>query len=62
MLASMDAAKNMDYEGFKEYLSNHKELYDKECELFFISDIKGDYVSLMGIKVLLQIENISMKL
>ena len=50
MLASMDAAKNMDYEGFKEYLYNHEELYDKQCELFFINDIKGDYVSLNGAK------------
>ncbi|HSQ89572.1 hypothetical protein, partial [Romboutsia sp.] len=50
MLASMDTAKNMDYEGFKEYISNHKELYSKECEFFFINDKKGDYLSIDGKK------------
>ena len=50
MFASMDIAKNMDYEAFKEYISNNKELYNKEYELFFISDTKGDYVSTDGDK------------
>ncbi len=50
MLASMDTAKNMDYEAFKEYISNNKELYNKEYEFFFISDTKGDYLSSDGDK------------
>ncbi len=49
-LASMDIAKNMDYEAFKEYISNNKELYNKEYECLFISDTKGDYVSTDGDK------------
>ena len=50
MLASMDTAKNMDYEGFNEYISNNKELYYKEQEFFFISDTTGDYLSSDGKK------------
>ena len=50
MLASIDTAKNMDYEGFEEYISKNKVLYNKEYEFFFIADTKGNYLSTYGVE------------
>ncbi len=48
MIASMDTAKNMDYEGFEEYISKNKDLYHKEYDFFLIADKKGNYLSTHG--------------
>ncbi|MEJ8554827.1 ATP-binding response regulator [Tepidibacter sp. Z1-5] len=50
MLSSMDISKNRDYEGFKEYIYNNKELNSKKYELFFIADTKGNYLSTDGVE------------
>ena len=50
MIATSDTAKNMDHEGFKEYISRNKELYNKEYEFIAIIDKNGDYISIDGDK------------
>ncbi|CAH2214568.1 sensor histidine kinase [Tepidibacter aestuarii] len=48
MLASIDTTKNMDYEELKKYISNNKELDDKEYDFFLIADTNGNYLSTIG--------------
>ncbi len=50
MVASIDIAKNMDYERFEEYISNNKDLSHKEYDFFLIADKEGNYLSTDGVK------------
>jgi signal transduction histidine kinase len=50
MFASLDIAKNMDHEAFKEYVSNNRKLYNKEYEFIAIIDKEGNYLSIDGDK------------
>lgn len=50
MFASLDIAKNMDHEGFKEYIASNRKMYNKEYEFLAIIDKEGNYLSIDGDK------------